>query len=354
MQINRNKNWGPFIFLVSYQLLTLLALPFYFWYAELHWQTFVWMAVFYFAGGLAITAGYHRLFSHRCYKASPIVEAVVTFLGSTTMQGSVIRWCYDHRQHHAHVDTDLDPYTIKKGFLFAHMLWLFEKPRPIEQKVVSDLYQKPLVSWQHRHDVIAMFGSNALLYLFCALMTGDWLGSFVIAVCLRLFLLHHCTWFINSLAHTWGDQPFCKEHTAVNNFIISILTFGEGYHNFHHTYAHDYRNGVRWYQFDPTKWLIFTLSKLGLADSLRRVDEFAIRKKILRETLSAHWDEKLKELSLKLEERMASYQNLATRYHKLKKERPDKAALISLKKELKEMRKQFRAEWRNFFSLVKV
>ena len=106
---------------------------------------------------------------------------------------------------------------------------------------------------------------------------------FVLAWWTRLMVSHHLTWFINSLAHYWGEQTYSKEHSAVDNFVIAILTVGEGYHNFHHTFPADYRNGVRWYHFDPTKWTIWILSKVGLAADLRRFDSFRIKRRLLTE-----------------------------------------------------------------------
>ena len=102
------------------------------------------------------------------------------------------------------------------------------------------------------------------------------IGALLFGFLLRLFLTHHSTWFINSLAHIWGSKPYSSEHSAVNNFILAHLTFGEGYHNYHHTFSGDYRNGVRWYQFDPPKYLIWLMSKIGLASDLQRVNRVAI------------------------------------------------------------------------------
>src|SRR5205085_875743 len=150
------------------------------------------------------------------------------------------------------------------------------KADPINNKLVTDLLQNPRVMFQHRFILPLMFGSNALVWFITGWLFHDFLGAFVITVGLRIFALHHFTWFINSLAHTWGDKPFCQEQTAVNNAVLSLLTFGEGYHNYHHVFAKDYRNGVRWFHFDPAKWLIWTLSKIGLTKDLRRIDKLTI------------------------------------------------------------------------------
>jgi len=353
------------LFLIIYQTLTLLLLPFYLWFGSPSWSMFFIAAVVYFLGGLSITAGYHRLYSHRCFKANRLVEFFVLFFGSTTFQGSVLRWSYDHRMHHAHVDTDDDPYTITKGFWYAHCLWLLDKPRKINSKVVADLLQNKWVVWQHRHSKLAMIGSNALTTLFCGWLLRDYLGAFFLVMWARLFCIHHCTWFINSLAHTWGDQPFCKEHSAMNNFIISFLTFGEGYHNYHHTYANDYRNGVYWYQYDPAKWLIWTLSKIGMAWNLRRVDAFTIKKKMVLEgkndllnTVKKLWyvkrddlEARIQELSDKMVDKITRFNELRARIQKVRNERS--GDIRELKKELKRLKKSLKQDWRRWSRLYR-
>lgn len=361
----KNFNWKSGIFLIAYQVLLLAALPWYFIHYTVTPGIFFFTLLFLFSGGLSITAGYHRLFSHKSYKAHPVIEAIILFFGSATIQGSALRWCNDHRNHHAHVDTDKDPYTITKGFWYAHFLWMLEKQKPIDPKVVSDLMRNKRVMWQDRYDVLCMFGSNILLFLFTCWATGEYMSAFVLAVWLRLFVQHHTTWFINSLAHTWGSQPFCTEHTAVNNFVISFLTYGEGYHNYHHTFANDYRNGIRWYQFDPTKWLIWSLNKCGLAWGLRRVDIHTIEKKIvlerkdmLLEQLTQLWyikkeelEEKIQELSDRLVKESSRFKELRENYQHMRKNKADRDTLSRLKQEMKAIKLNLRTDWKRWSDL---
>lgn len=276
-------DWISGTFLIGYQLLLLIGLPFYFYYNSPSLTLVFLSAALVYITGMSVTGGYHRLFSHKTYKAKPVVETVLLFFSAMAMQSSALRWSFDHRRHHAHVDTDADPYSIKKGFWHAHFTWMLYKPDPIDPKLVSDLMKNPRVMFQHKYIAPLMFGTNALMWAFIGWIFNDYLGAFVIATALRIFTLHHLTWFINSLAHTWGDKPFCQEQSAVNNLVLSFLTFGEGYHNYHHTYANDYRNGIRWFHFDPTKWLIWTLSKFGLAKSLRKMDNATIKKRLITE-----------------------------------------------------------------------
>lgn len=359
-QERKEFNWGPGIFLLVYQPLLLLTLPFYFYYAAPSWGMVAISIVLLYLTGLSITAGYHRLFAHRSYRAHPIIEAIVLFFGSMSVQGSALRWAFDHRLHHAYVDTDQDPYSIKKGFWYAHFLWILEKPREIEPKVVSDLLKNKMIVFQHRYGKPLMLFTNLLVFLLVGWLLNDYLGAFILASWTRMFALHHFTWFINSLAHTWGDKPFCQEMSAVNNYVIALLTFGEGYHNFHHTFAQDYRNGIRWYHFDPTKWLIWTLHKLGLADNLKTMDAYTIKKRLVLENkellldkLCKLWyvkkdelEQKVIELSERLVANIAQVSQLKEQYKALCKECNEQALVKQLKHELSELHAILKKDWR--------
>jgi len=276
-----NKKTG--LFVIIYHVLLIAGLIPYFMYNTPSTAMVVTTIVLYFLTGLSITGGYHRYFAHTTYKAKPVVETVLLFFASAATQASALRWAFEHRLHHAYVDTDRDPYSVKKGFWHAHILWLFKKPAPIDNKVVSDLVKNPRVMFQHNNYLFCMLGSNILLFLLVGFLLNDYLGAFVLSWWTRLFMLHHSTWSINSLAHMWGERSFCREQSAVDNYVISLITFGEGYHNYHHTFANDYRNGIRWYHFDPTKWLIWTLSKCGLASNLKEMNPFHIRERMVTE-----------------------------------------------------------------------
>lgn len=274
-------DWTNVLFLGGYHLLLVILLPLYLIQydvsASLVWGTAgIWTLCL-----LAITMGYHRLYAHVTYRTHPAIEAFLAFWGTVATQGSIFSWSHDHRIHHRHVDTDLDPYSAPKGFWHSHMLWMLKKRPDVNPRIIQDLWKRPSLQFQHKHFGSLMVAANVVVWLGLWAITGDPIGSFVIGILLRMFLVHHCTWFINSLAHMWGSQPYSTEHTAVNNFILSILTFGEGYHNYHHTFAGDYRNGVRWWQFDPAKIVIWTLSKIGLAHDLKRVNQLTIKRRLV-------------------------------------------------------------------------
>lgn len=365
MENKKKINWGPLIFLITYQSLFLATLPVYFYYNTPQISMLVASFVLLYLTGLSITAGYHRYYSHRSYRTGSAVEAVLLFFGSMATQGSALRWSFDHRIHHAHVDTEEDPYSIQKGFWYAHCLWLIMKPRAIEDRTVSDLLKNKLVMFQHRYYKLLMVSSNALTVIFFGWLFNDYLGSVMLVLGLRMFLLHHFTWFINSLAHTWGDKPFSQELSAVDNYFLSILTFGEGYHNYHHTFANDYRNGIRWFHFDPTKWLIWTLNKLGLAHSLKRMDPATIEKRMVIEHKNLLLDQikqicyvkkeeletVIQEMSDRIVTKIAEFNALKEKYLLTKKEAPSRDILKELNQEIKQLKKSLRNDWRLWLQL---
>lgn len=366
---NKSFNWGPSLFLIIYQLILLVTIPFYFFYASMSLGTILFALLLFCLTGFSITGGYHRLFSHKSYKVNPIVEGIVLFFGSMAAQGSALRWSFDHRIHHAFVDTDQDPYSIKKGFWYAHFLWILEKPRTIDPKVVPDLMKNKLVMFQHRYYELSLVITNFLAFCVVGWLFNDFWGALFLAVFLRMFALHHFTWFINSLAHTWGDKPFCKEQTAVNNFVIALVTFGEGYHNFHHTFANDYRNGIRWFHFDPTKWTIWTLNKLGLATDLKQVDPLTIskrmiseRKNLLIEKIKEAWISKkdeleclVQELSERITQKIAEFKQLKEQYYEIKRSSTaQKDKLKELHAKIRFLKRSLREDWRRWTYLSKL
>jgi stearoyl-CoA desaturase (Delta-9 desaturase) len=290
--------WVTSTFLMVTLLITLTVLPVYLWHYGLNWFQAALFLAFYIATGLSITLGYHRLFSHLSFKAKWPVKLFTLIFGSAAFENSAYDWVSDHRRHHKFVDQDEDPYDITKGFMYAHMGWMMFKLRPDPpQDNVADLEKDPMVMWQHRYThIIGIafgFGLPTLIgaifgwfhYGTVHAMAVQALGAFLIAGVLRIVCVQHSTFFINSLCHTLGRRPYSTRCTARDSGLVALVTFGEGYHNFHHEFQHDYRNGVKAWQFDPTKWSIWTLSKLGLASDLRRVPASRI---LLAEVAEAH------------------------------------------------------------------
>jgi stearoyl-CoA desaturase (Delta-9 desaturase) len=270
-------NWLISSFLIGTLFLALTAVPAYLWFFGLNTFQIVLFLVMFFACGFSITIGYHRLFSHRTFEAHWTVRLFTLVFGAAAFENSVLLWSCEHRSHHKHVDHDDDPYCISKGLFHAHIGWLLFKLDPLPPfDNVADLKKDPLVVWQNRY--IHLIGALVAFVLpaMIGFIWGGWvsaLGAFLIAGVLRVVVLQHCTFCINSLCHYLGDRPYSSKCSARDSWLMAIVTLGEGYHNYHHEFQYDYRNGVKPWQFDPTKWLIWTLSKLGLAKKLRRVPE---------------------------------------------------------------------------------
>uniref|UniRef100_A0A1D1ZAM8 Acyl-CoA desaturase n=1 Tax=Anthurium amnicola TaxID=1678845 RepID=A0A1D1ZAM8_9ARAE len=244
-------------------------------------KTAIWSSIYYFATGTGITAGYHRLWAHRAYTASRPLQYALLFVASGAVQGSLRWWCRDHRAHHRYTDTDRDPYSAHKGLLYSHIGWMILKQNPnvLGKTDISDLNADWLIRAQHKHyGLFALFCGVIFPTLIPGLGWGDWRGGFYFSAILRLVLVHHATFCVNSLAHYLGDKPFDDKRTPRDHFITAVVTMGEGYHNFHHEFPQDYRNAIKFYQYDPTKWLIKTCSIFGLASNLKKFPENEIKK----------------------------------------------------------------------------
>lgn len=229
---------------------------------------------FYFITGFAITAGYHRLLSHKAYSAGKVVKFLYLTFGAAAFQNSALKWATDHRIHHRHVDDEKDPYNINKGFFYAHMGWIFLKEQNTQTAhYPKDLLNDKLVMWQHRNYPAIAVTFGFILPTLLGFFMGSALGGLALAGVSRIVFVHHCTFFINSLCHVVGNRPYTDSNTARDSFIMAFFSYGEGYHNYHHYFPSDYRNGIRWYHFDPTKWLIKFLSFAGLVRDLKRVPE---------------------------------------------------------------------------------
>jgi len=274
-------NWITSVFLIGTAVMAVTGVPVYLVKVGLDGFQAGLLAFYLVATMLSITVGYHRLFAHLTFKARLPVRLFVLVFGACAFENSCLDWVSDHRRHHKHVDHEEDPYNISKGFFWAHMGWLIFKltPEPPMDNV-NDLRKDPWVMWQHRY--VQWIGFVVGIVIPTALGYGwntwhglnPWtgaLGGFLLAGVSRIVVAQHCTFFINSLCHTLGRQPYCSDHSARDSAIMAFFTFGEGYHNYHHEFQHDYRNGVKPWQWDPTKWTIWTLSKLKLAGGLRRV-----------------------------------------------------------------------------------
>ena len=302
-------NWVTSSFLIGTLALTLTAVPLYLWNFGLNWFQVILFVTMFYATGMSITLGYHRLFSHNTFKAKWPVKLFTLLFGAAAFENSVLMWASEHRDHHKHVDHDDDPYAISKGFFFAHIGWLLFKLNPEEGHRVSERGRPPEgqdgdVAGQvrpvdRRRGRLRVPGAARLRLP--AHLGRCPVGGFLFGGVARVVAVQHCTFFINSACHTFGNQPYSVRCSARDSWLMAFFTFGEGYHNYHHEFQHDYRNGVKPWQWDPTKWAIWLFAKLGLTDNLRRVPSEKI---ILAQIIEAQrtLEEKLAKTSLTLPE----------------------------------------------------
>ena len=282
-----------FVFASTF-LVAITAVP---WYGYVYgFETFevVAMILGIFVCGLSITGGYHRLWSHRTYKAHWSVRLIFALGGAFALQNSAIHWSSDHRRHHKHVDhDDKDPYSASHGFWFSHIGWMLREYNAMiytDYTNVRDLQKDGIAVWQHKYYNVLALVMNVGVPLLVGLLYGDVWASLLLLGVARLVLSHHFTFFINSWAHMWGSQPYTDRNTARDNALLAIFTHGEGYHNYHHIFETDYRNGIKWYQYDPTKWLINVLAWCNLASDLRMVPEARIEQAKLKMELKRRHD----------------------------------------------------------------
>jgi stearoyl-CoA desaturase (Delta-9 desaturase) len=273
--------WSRVLMFVLTFAVAVIVVPWYGFAVGYSAAAWVWFAVLVYANGLAITTGYHRLWAHKTYDAHWSVRLILMLCGTMALQNSILVWSSNHRSHHTNVDSnERDPYSASRGLWFSHIGWMLRSYKSSETDFsnVRDLQKDPIVAFQHRYYLPLALSLNFGLPLALGWLHGELWGMFLLAGVLRLVVSHHLTFLINSVAHAFGRQPYSDEHSARDNGWLAFLTYGEGYHNFHHQFAHDYRNGIRWWHWDPSKWIICSLSWVGLTRRLRRTPAVVIQR----------------------------------------------------------------------------
>eukprot|EP00747_Dinoflagellata_sp_TGD_P162889 gnl/TRDRNA2_/TRDRNA2_181014_c0_seq1.p1 gnl/TRDRNA2_/TRDRNA2_181014_c0~~gnl/TRDRNA2_/TRDRNA2_181014_c0_seq1.p1 ORF type:complete len:697 (-),score=76.18 gnl/TRDRNA2_/TRDRNA2_181014_c0_seq1:422-2512(-) len=257
------------------------------------WQTGVWAFIVYVLGALGITAGVHRLWSHKSYKAGLPLRILLMIMNSVANQGTIFHWARDHRVHHLYSDTVADPHDANRGFWFSHVGWLLFKKHPAvtaagKRLNLNDLYGDPVVMFQKKADPFWNLMWCFALPAFPALYWGDSVfNGFLLAGALRYTLNLHATWAVNSVVHNIGTKPYNSSHKTTENGWVSFFALGEGWHNWHHAFAFDYATAElgALQQFNPTKVFIDIMCFLGLAWGRRRAHDLWARRK-------AQWEEK--------------------------------------------------------------
>ncbi len=363
--------WLNAIVLLALPAFSIILIPAYAFmngYDAFEWSMFF---LFLVLTGLGITAGYHRLWSHRSYEAHPVVRVFLAFLGACGLQNSILIWSSDHRRHHKYVDdNEKDPYSAKKGFWYSHMGWILRDYHRGEKDFsnVKDLQRDPVVMWQHRNYLMLALLGNSVLLIFIGWLHGDLWGVFLLAGLFRIILNHHFTFFINSLAHIIGKQSYSEKNSSRDNMVLAFLTYGEGYHNYHHCFQCDYRNGIKWFHFDPTKWFIWGLSYIGLTSKLRktpkiRIEKARLRMQYLRTVQCLEQGFAPANLKLSLEDSYVQFQEALVAFSKFKKEWvqlkkaefQEKWEKTQLKMQYLELKAELRVQkqkWRMLYSML--
>ena len=258
-------NWPRTIGLLVFHLLALLA-PWCFSWSALS----VAIALHWLCGSVGICLGYHRLLTHRSLQLPRWLEYVVVTIGALALQGGPLFWVANHRRHHAFTeDNERDPHSANRGFWWSHMLWLvyprgetFDKEA--HRRLAPRIARDPYYCWLSRYYPWLQLPLGLLLYAL-----GGW--SFVLyGTAVRIVVLWHSTWFVNSATHFQGYQPFDIPDRSSNLWWVALLTYGEGWHNTHHAEPHIAPAGRRWWEIDMTWWLILSLEQLGLAHHIKR------------------------------------------------------------------------------------
>src|SRR5690606_29632554 len=219
-------------------------------------EALVLCVVLYVVRMVGVTAGYHRYFSHRSFKTSRVGQFLLALLAQSSAQRGVLWWAAIHRPHHLHSDTELDVHSPRHhGFLYSHVGWIFARRNDeVDYSTVPDLTRYPELVWLERHPYIVA----AALAVGCFLLAG-WPGL-VVGFFWSTVLLYHGTFMINSLAHVHGTQRYLTGDDSRNNWWLALITLGEGWHNNHHAYQRSTRQGFRWWEIDPTYYVLRVLS----------------------------------------------------------------------------------------------
>jgi stearoyl-CoA desaturase (delta-9 desaturase) len=233
------------------------------WRAALICVALYWLRIF------AIGAGYHRYFSHRAYSTSRVFQFILAFLAQSSAQKSILWWAAKHRHHHLHSDTAQDVHSPRhKGFFYSHVGWIFARRHDATDLVkVADFARYPELMWLHRCELLP-----AVTLGFLCFVAAGWPGL-VVGFFWSTVLVYHVTFCINSLAHVSGTKRYVTGDDSRNNWILAIFTMGEGWHNNHHAYQSSVRQGFKWWEYDPTFYILKLLSWLGIVWDLKTPPE---------------------------------------------------------------------------------
>lgn len=242
------------------------------------------MVVMFILGGFGITIGYHRMLTHKSFQAPDWIRAFFLALGSMTLQGPAVNWAATHIQHHANSDEEGDPHSPLKSFFHGHVGWILDDFQPDLKKYGGPLLKDRLIMFMSKTFFVWVFLGFLIPTLICGWILslhgggiegfkkGCWEG-FLWGGLVRVFLNHHVTWSVNSICHTFGGRDFETTDVSRNNFIFGLLAMGEGWHNNHHAFPRSAFHGMKWWQIDPSSYVIRIMEKCGLVKDVVRISE---------------------------------------------------------------------------------
>ncbi len=273
------------VFVVVPLLALIAAIPVAWAWGFLGWHDAIIALVFYWVSGLGITVGFHRYFTHGSFKAKTALRVALAVCGTLAIEGPVFNWVADHRRHHKYSDKEGDPHSpwrygddwkaLSKGLVFAHVGWLFDPNKTSQEKFIPDLLADARIRRVHRLFPVLVLTSLLLPALIGGLWSMSWYGAltaFFWGSLVRIALLHHVTWSINSICHTFGSEEFEVRDKSRNVAWLAIASFGESWHNLHHADPTCARHGVLKGQLDPSARVIWAFEKLGWAYDIRWPD----------------------------------------------------------------------------------
>ncbi|MCA8945000.1 MAG: acyl-CoA desaturase, partial [Planctomycetes bacterium] len=251
-----------------------------------HWSAWIVMVFLYYARVFFITGGYHRYFSHRSYQMGRGMQFFMALGGTSAFQRGVLWWAAHHRHHHKYSDQPEDVHSPKRGFMWSHMQWfLSSKHFDVQWDLIPDFKDNKELRWLNKHEFIPGTLLATTVFFMGYFITGTWIGAAgycIIGFWLSTILLWHGTFTVNSLAHVFGKRRFATRDTSRNNWLIAILTGGEGWHNNHHHYQASCRQGFYWWEVDMTYYILKGFEKVGLVRNLRQPPERILNKHLIK------------------------------------------------------------------------
>ena len=235
------------------------------WNRAVNWSDITLLLIMYSLTAFGVTVGFHRMLTHRSFKPHPVIKFILLVLGSMALEGPALEWAATHIKHHANSDREGDPHSPVEGFFHAHIGWIFNVEKADPNVYCRNLVRDPMIVFIDR-----TFFPWAALSLVIPFAIGGWHGLLWGGL-VRIFLAHHVTWSVNSVCHTFGRRDFETTDQSRNEWIVGLLAFGEGWHNNHHAFPRSAFHGLRWWQFDLSGYLIWTLERFGLVKDVYRV-----------------------------------------------------------------------------------